>query len=176
MRQVFPTAIQSGVSQSGSCVLVLSVEDGRIQVPIIIGSYEAQSILLAREGVRPRRPMTHELMASMMDAYGLTLRMVTIDRLVEGIFYSTLHVSDGFVERNIDSRTTDAVTLALLCGAPIMMDDKVLEEAGAQAEPSEPEETMEQLEAELHRCEAEEEYERAELIQKKIDKLKGQSS
>ncbi len=99
--------------------------------------------------------------------------MVTIDRVLDGVFYATLHITDGFNEKAIDSRTTDAITLALLTDAPIMVDDNVLEETSVAAtEPPSPTPTLEALEAELHRCEEDEDYERAAEIQQQIEKMK----
>ena len=182
MRQVIPLTIQNGLSQSGSYILMLAEVDGDRSIPIFTGVHEAQGIMLAASGEQTRRPMTHQLMASMMNEYGLTLREVTIDRVNEGIFYATLHVTDGFNEKHFDSRPTDAVTLALLTGCKIMVNDKVIDEAGVRSEhdvqwttePSEGSRSIEELEAELRRCEENEEYERAAEIQKQIDELKNE--
>lgn len=173
MKQVYPLTIQSGMSQSGSYVLMLGEPESCMQVPIFIGAHEAQGILLAKETVQTRRPMTHELMTGIMKEYGLTLQQVTIDRVEEGIFYATLHMSDGFNEKRFDSRTTDAITLALLCDCPIMMADSVIEETGMRVEDESPKvETIEELEQELVECEEREDYERAAEIQKEIERLK----
>ena len=86
MKQVFPLTIQSGMSQSGSYVLMLGERESGLQIPIFIGAYEAQGILLAKETVQTRRPMTHELMVHVMQDYGLSLKEVSIDRVMEGIF------------------------------------------------------------------------------------------
>ena len=175
MKQVYPISIQSGMSQSGSHILMLLEPEGGRQIPIIIGAHEAQSILLAKETVRTRRPMTHELMTKMMEAYGLTLTKVTIDRVLDGVFYSTLHVSDGFNTKQLDSRTTDAVTLALLSDAPILVDDNVLEETGVAADSQKNTSStpaLEALETELRRCEEAEDYERAAEIQQRIEEMR----
>lgn len=177
MKKVIPLTIQSGLSQSGSYILMLGEVDGTRQIPIFIGAHEAQGIMLAQQPVPPRRPMTHMLMLSMMNEYGLTLRQVTIDRVEEGIFYATLHVSDGFNERQLDSRPTDAITLALLTSAPIYVDDRVIDETGVAGIPTpapvSDERTLELLEEELRQCEQREDYERAAEIQKEIEKMKG---
>ena len=164
------------MSQSGSYILMLLEPESQRQIPIIIGAHEAQGILLAKETVRTRRPMTHELMAHLMEAYALTLTQVTIDRVLDGVFYATLHVSDGFNTKQLDSRTTDAITLALLTNAPILVDDNVLAETGVAAQQVTPSSTptLEALEAELHRCEEAEDYERAAEIQEQIEKMKNQ--
>lgn len=183
MKQVYPVTIESGMTQSGSCILMLHEPQGNMQIPIVIGRNEAQSIILAQnpsESARLKRPMTHQLMTTMMETYGLTLKLVTIDRVQEGVFFATLHVSDGFNESTLDSRTTDAVTLALLTGAPIFIDEAVLEATGmpltdfrTAAPNPRPAATLEELELELRRCEQEENYERAAEIQAEIDKLTG---
>lgn len=172
MKQVYPITIQSGMSQSGSYVLMLCEPESEIQVPIIIGQYEAQSILLARENIKTGRPMTHQLIADIMDTFGLHLTRVTVDKLVEGVFHSTLHITDGFNEHHLDSRTSDAVALALLSDTPIFMDDNVLTDAGMQNNSDHTDTDIDALEAQLHLCEENEEYERAAEIQAKIDKLR----
>ncbi len=176
MKRVFPLTIQSGMSQSGSYILMLCEPESGVQVPIFIGAYEAQGILLAKESVKTRRPMTHELMMKVMEEYGLSLKEVSIDRVNEGIFYATLHMTDGFNTRSLDSRSSDAITLALLADCPIMMEESVIEETGVRMEGDsimvKEENTLEELEAELRRCEENEEYERAAEIQQQIEKLK----
>ena len=136
MKQVYPITIQGGMSQTGSCLLMLHEPEGGRQIPIVIGRSEAQCILLAlhpEESGKIKRPMTHQLMIEVMSTYGLTISRITIDRVLEGVFYATLHVSDGFNERQFDSRTTDAITLALLTDAPIFADEHVIEEASVKA-------------------------------------------
>lgn len=182
MKRVYPITIQGGMSQTGSYVLMLhEPEEGR-QVPIVIGRSEAQSILLAQnseESDRIKRPTTHRLMVEMMNTYGLTLKMVTIDRVVEGVFYATLHVSDGFNEHALDSRTTDAVTLALLTEAPVFADEQVIEDCGVrtqgQSADGSPEAEIRRLELQLKRCEADEDYERAAEIQARLETLRNQN-
>ncbi len=177
MKQVIPMTVQNGFSASGSYILMLTEVDGDRSIPIFTGAHEAQGIMLAASGEPTRRPMTHQLMASMMNEYGLTLCEVTIDRVEEGIFYATLHVTDGFNQHHFDCRPTDAVTLALMAGCKIMADDKVIEEAGIHADHIEAtappqSSTIEALEAELRRCEETEDYERAAEIQRKIEEMR----
>lgn len=174
MKRMFPLSIQSGLSQSDSYILMLGEAGTGRQVPIFIGGHEAQGILLAQESVETRRPLTHRLMCSIMDEYALTLQQVTIDRVSEGIFYATLHVSDGFSTKQFDSRTSDAITLALLKGCPILVAEQVIEETGVKMDISadSAEQNLEALEVELLRCEEREEYERAAEIQKQIEILK----
>ena len=126
MKQVYPLSIQSGMSQSDSFILMLCEPISNRQVPIFIGRHEAQGILLAKDHVDTRRPLTHQTMQQMMEVYGLSLDSVSIDRVLDGIFYATLHLTDGFNPKEIDCRPSDAVTMALLFNAPILMNDKVL--------------------------------------------------
>ncbi len=180
MKQVFPLSIQSGMSQSGSYILMLCEPVSGLQIPIFIGAHEAEGILLAKETVKTRRPMTHELMAHIMNDYGLTIKEVTIDNVMEGIFYATIHMTDGFNEKHFDSRTSDAITLALHCDCPIMVADDVLEETGVKMEAAvslfadndDPRHEIVRLEEELRLCEEREEYEKAAEIQKQIEQLK----
>lgn len=176
MKPVFPLTIQNGMSQSGSYILMLCEPQSGIQVPIFIGAHEAQGILLAKEEVKTRRPMTHQLIVKIMDQYGLSLKHVSIDRVSDGIFYATLHITDGFNTRTFDSRPSDAISLALLSHCPILMDDNVIEETGvtipnANQYPETPN-SIQQLEEQLRRCEESEEYERAAEIQQQIENLK----
>ncbi len=178
MKPVFPLTIQSGLSQSGSYILMLCEPQSGIQVPIFIGAHEAQGILLAKEEIKTRRPMTHQLILKVMDQYGLSLNHVSIDRVSDGIFYATLHITDGFNSRTFDSRPSDAISLALLSHCPILMDDNVIEETGVimQNANQNPENhnSIQQLEEQLRRCEESEEYERAAEIQKQLEKLKNE--
>ena len=162
LKRVFPLTIQRGMSQSDSYILMLGEAETGTQIPIFIGGYEAQSILLAQEHVDTRRPMTHMLLSRIMQEYALSLVEVTIDRVSEGIFYATLHVSDGFSQKRFDSRTS---------GSPIFVASQVLEECGVPITHS-GQASVEELEARLRRCEENEEYEQAAEIQKQIDELK----
>lgn len=176
MKRVFPTTLQSGASQSGSFVLMLFEPISARQIPIIIGPHEAHAILLARQSTSARRPLTHEVMLQVMDAYHLSLLRVSIDRVLEGIFYASLHIIGGTEEQIIDCRTTDAVVLALRAGVPIMVEEAVLEEAGVPIKTEESEggqqPSIEELQRELEQCLEREDYERADVIWHQIKKLK----
>lgn len=179
MKRVYPLTIQSGMSQSESYILMLCEPNSGRQIPIFIGAHEAQGILLAKETVKTKRPMTHELMVHVMNDFGLYLRKVTIDKVQEGIFYSTLYTTDGFNEKRFDSRTSDAITLALLCDCPILVADDVIEETSVKMDnPSfnnfnaNTKEEIAHLEQELHTCEENEDYEHAAEIQQRIEQLK----
>lgn len=183
--QVYPLQISQTMSMSDAYVLVLDAPDTGKQVPVIIGEPEAQAIVMAIEQRQARRPLTHQLINNIMEQYMLILKQVTIDRFDEGIFYSTLFISDGFTEKRIDSRTSDAIVLALMQGCPIMMAQNVLDETSMEpgalednlprnkAQLPNPDETLDQLETLLRQCEENEDYEQAAEIMKRINRMKG---
>ncbi len=184
--QVYPLQISQSMSMSGAYVLVLDAPDNGKQVPIIIGEAEAQAIVMAIEQKQARRPLTHNLLNNILEEYLLVLKQVTIDRFEEGIFYSTLYISDGFSEKRIDSRTSDAIVLALLQHCNIMIENRVLEETSMEPgalENNLPQNrsksqsdtlTLEQLEELLHECEEKEDYEQAAEIMEKINRMKNE--
>jgi hypothetical protein len=179
---VYPLQISQTMSMSDSYILVLDAPEMGKHVPVLIGEAEAQAIVMAIEQRHARRPLTHNLICNIMEEYMLTLKQVTIDRFDEGVFYSTLYVSDGFTEKKIDSRTSDAVVLALLQQSNILINMQVLEETSMEPGALEDNlphkrrpqaETLEELEAKLHQCEQDEDYEQAAEIMKRINQLKG---
>ena len=177
MKQVYPISIEGGPSSTGSYILMLEEPESGRRIPIVIGEYEAHAILIAKGMVNTGRPMTHRLMVDLMDNYGISIESASIDRVVDGIFYATLHTTDGFNHKDIDSRTTDAVTLTLLCNAPLYVDDSVLDECDTASTPAQKMSevpTLETLERELRRCEETEDYERAAEIQEQINKMRNE--
>ncbi|MCB8963715.1 MAG: bifunctional nuclease family protein [Bacteroidales bacterium] len=121
-------------TQSGAYALVLSEESGSRRIPIIIGGYEAQAIAIQLEGLTPPRPLTHDLFLSFAKAYTINLVDVQIYKLEEGVFFSKLHCDNGNKEVYIDSRTSDAVALALRFNCPIYTTDDIIEKAGITLE------------------------------------------
>ena len=143
-------------TQSGAYVLVLIEEEGNRKLPIVIGSAEAQAIAIALEGMSPPRPLTHDLFVNFSSAFNINLEEVLITKLEEGIFYSEL-ICDSLANRvKIDSRTSDAVALAIRFKCPIYADEEVLKQAGisstghsSDAAPSQEEVTTEEKSNEL---------------------------
>lgn len=117
-------------SQTGNYALVLAEEGSNRRIPIMIGAFEAQSIALHLEELNPPRPLTHDLFVSFSKAYKIFLKEVVISRLSEGIFYSVLYFFDGDDIVMIDSRTSDAVALALRFKCPIYTTREIVEDAG----------------------------------------------
>lgn len=117
-------------TQSGAYALVLAEENGERRIPIIIGPVEAQAIAIQLEGLKPPRPLTHDLIKNIAFAFDIALIEVTIYKLEEGIFYSELLCEMGGKEVRIDSRTSDAVALALRFRCPIYTSEEILKKAG----------------------------------------------
>ncbi|MDC3195586.1 bifunctional nuclease family protein [Flavobacteriaceae bacterium] len=118
-------------TQSGAYALVLSEMEGKRTLPIIIGAFEAQSIAIALEKeIRPPRPLTHDLFKTFSKRFKITVKQVIIHKLVDGIFFSSLIcVKDG-VEEIIDTRTSDAIAIAIRFLAPIYTYENILDKAG----------------------------------------------
>ena len=122
--------------QSGAYALILSQIGGPYRIPVVIGAAEAQSIALRMESITPPRPMTHDLFVSFAHAFGIKLREVFIYRFEDGIFSSELTFSDDERTIVIDSRTSDAIAIAMRTGAPIFTTPEILEETGFLLEES----------------------------------------
>jgi hypothetical protein len=117
-------------TQSGAYALVLAEEKGERRIPIIIGGFEAQSIVIKLENLAPPRPLTHDLFKSFADIFSIDITEVFIYKLEEGVFYSRLVCNNGEKEVDIDSRTSDAVALALRFNCQIYTTDDILDKAG----------------------------------------------
>ena len=117
-------------TQSGAYALVLTEEKGDRRIPIIVGGFEAQAIAIQLEGLNPPRPLTHDLFFNFALSFKIELLEVNIYKLEEGIFYSSLTCFDGKNTVNIDSRTSDAIALALRFKCPIFTTEEILERSG----------------------------------------------
>ena len=118
-------------TQNGAYALILSELDGERKLPIVIGTYEAQSIAIAIEkDIKPPRPLTHDLFKSFCERFDITIKQVIIHKLVDGVFYSSIICDRDGIEEIIDSRTSDAIALATRFDAPIFTYENILEKAG----------------------------------------------
>jgi len=118
-------------TQSGAYALVLSEMEGKRTLPIIIGAFEAQSIAIALEKeIRPPRPLTHDLFKTFSERFHITVKQVIIHKLVDGIFFSSLICEKDGVEEIIDTRTSDAIAIAIRFLAPIYTYENILDKAG----------------------------------------------
>lgn len=180
--QVEILGLSSNYSSGGAYALILKEIDGVRRLPIIIGSFEAQSIALEIEGIKPPRPLTHDLMKNIIDSLGLTLNEITISELRDGTFYATLSLDS--VE--IDSRPSDAIALAVRFGVPIYVAESVMQEAAFYPDDQEEEKSEQQfidkkkttrisrieaLRAQLQEAIEREDYERAAKLRDEIRKF-----
>ncbi|MGO1585259.1 bifunctional nuclease domain-containing protein [Mesonia sp.] len=128
-------------TQNGAYALLLSEMDGKRQLPIVIGAFEAQSIAIALEkDIKPPRPLTHDLFKSFSYRFSIQVKQVIIHKLVDGVFYSSLICERDKIEEIIDARTSDAIALALRFKAPIFTYQNILEKAGIYLKTDEDEE------------------------------------
>lgn len=116
--------------KSGAYALILEEVDGPHRIPIIIGAADAQSIAIRLERIIPLRPTTHDLFVSFAHAFGVKLKEVLIYKFEDGIFSSELTFTDGERTIVIDSRTSDAVAIAMRTQAPIFTTKEILDETG----------------------------------------------
>ena len=123
-------------TQSGAYALVLSEMDGARTLPIIIGAFEAQSIAIALEKeIRPPRPLTHDLFKTFSDRFQIVITQVIIHKLVDGVFFSSLVCEKDGKEEVIDTRTSDAIAIAVRFKAPIYTYENILDKAGIYLKP-----------------------------------------
>jgi bifunctional DNase/RNase len=177
-------------SSSGAYALVLGEVKGKRKLPIVIGGAEAQSIAIELENMRPSRPLTHDLMKNTLSAFGMEVTEVLIHKMTEGIFYAQMTVTDGIREEFIDSRSSDAVAIAVRFGCPIRCSEQVMDAAGVDLDGTEgempqledtpiptssspTEEPLEELKRQLDEAIATENYELASELKKRIDDRKG---
>lgn len=123
-------ALSHSITQTHSYAVVLGEVNGLRRLPIVIGGFEAQAIAVALEKMQPSRPLTHDLMKNFMAAFSIELHEIIISDLQEGIFYSKLVCSSDHDTIEIDSRTSDALALAVRFGCPVYTYEHILESAG----------------------------------------------
>lgn len=118
-------------TQSGAYALVLSEVEGNRTLPIIIGAFEAQSIAIALETeIKPPRPLTHDLFKTFADTFSVKVKEVIIHKLVDGVFFSSLICEGNGKEEIVDTRTSDAIAIAVRFNAPIYTYENILDKAG----------------------------------------------
>ncbi len=117
-------------TQTGAYALVLGEEPGKRRLPIIIGGFEAQAIAIELEKMQPSRPLTHDLFKTFAENFEIGIKEVIIYNLVEGIFYAKLVCNNGAKEVEIDTRTSDAIALAVRFNCPIYTYEFILSNSG----------------------------------------------
>ncbi|MCZ7557132.1 MAG: bifunctional nuclease family protein [Bacteroidia bacterium] len=121
--------LSTSSSSGGAYALILRETDGQRRLPIIIGAFEAQAIALEIEGIKPPRPMTHDLFKDVIETLGFAITEVTITELREGTFYARLSLDNTAMDE-VDARPSDAIALAVRFGIPVFVAEEVLDEAG----------------------------------------------
>jgi bifunctional DNase/RNase len=183
--------LSTNPASGGAYALILREVQGSRRLPIIIGQAEAQSIALEMEGIKPPRPLTHDLMKNIITAFGGELTDVVIDDLRDGTFFAKLNIDN----QQIDSRPSDAIALAVRYGVQIFVAAPVMDEAAFVPEEEEEDqppparakeqqkqkpkssqamgkkEKLEQFHQQLKEAIEKEEYEKAAKLRDEIRKL-----
>lgn len=128
-------------------IVLLKERDGERYLPIWIGAVEATAIAFALQGVETQRPMTHDLMKSILEEVGVTVDMISIVELREGTFYSSIRLTSNGSTYEISSRPSDAIALAVRTGVPIYAAEDVVEEASITIKDDEEESEVEKFRA-----------------------------
>lgn len=118
--------------QSGAYALILAEKEGTRRIPIIVGTPEAQSIAIALEKIHTPRPLTHDLLTSLLGAYQVHINHVLIYKFEDGIYYAELSCTDGERDVTIDARTSDAIAIALRVRCKIYILSDILDECGVE--------------------------------------------
>jgi bifunctional DNase/RNase len=191
--------LSTSPSSGGAYALILNEMDGSRRLPIIIGTFEAQAIALELERIKPPRPMTHDLLRSVIQGFGSYVKSVLISELRDGTFFAQISLDSDGNDLELDARPSDAIALAIRFDSPIFVAASVLDEAGIVSESrvddptitpvpasestvhlsAATKETVEEdtrvssLEKQLANAIANEDYERAATLRDEINRLKG---
>ncbi|MEY3052464.1 MAG: hypothetical protein RLY31_2249 [Bacteroidota bacterium] len=123
-------ALSHSVTLSHNYAVVLGEQHGSRRLPIVIGGFEAQAIAVAMERMTPNRPLTHDLLKNTMETFSIDLKEVVINNLLDGIFYARLVCEREGEIYEIDSRTSDALAMAVRYSCPIYTYEFILDAAG----------------------------------------------
>lgn len=121
--------LSSSPATGGAYAILLKEIDGNRRLPIIIGQFEAQAIALEMEGIKPPRPLTHDLLKSIIDNLGGTVIEIIVNELRENTFYAKIILDVSGLTNEIDARPSDAIALAVRADAPIYVTEAVMEAA-----------------------------------------------
>jgi uncharacterized protein len=135
LTEVHLVAIANSEQQPNNFVVILREKQGKRQLPLVIGAFEAHAIAVALEHIRPARPMTHDLFKNTMEAAGASLKDVIIAELNDSIFYALMNwqLPDEEI-LTVDARSSDALALAIRAQCPIYVNAAVMAEAGIELE------------------------------------------
>lgn len=182
--------LSTSPATGGAYAILLKEVDGIKRLPIIIGAFEAQAIALEIEGIKPPRPLTHDLLKQLIDNLGATVLEVIVDELRENTFYAKIILDVSGLTNEIDARPSDAIALAVRADAPIFVSDFVMEtaafipseeneaekapgavESTEEHKPSTKEAQLAALQDKLREAIEREEYERAARLRDDIKRL-----
>ena len=124
---IIANLLPSSVGSSSFILLLESKDNSNLKFPIVIGYNEAQAITIEMEGIKPSRPLTHDLFINMLNGLSMTIDSITITKFIDGIFYAKITVNANNTFIDIDSRPSDAVAISLRSKAPIKINSKLLE-------------------------------------------------
>jgi len=123
---IIANLLPSSVGSSSYILLLESKDDSDLKFPIVIGYNEAQAITIEMEGIKPSRPLTHDLFVNMLNDLSIKIESITITKFIDGIFYAIITVRVNHTTIDIDSRPSDAVAISLRSKVPIMIDSNML--------------------------------------------------
>lgn len=189
-------ALHHSVTHSHNYAVILGETHGRRRLPVVIGGFEAQAIAVAMENMVPTRPLTHDLFKNTLESFNIEVKEVIINNLLDGVFHARLICMQEGEEVEIDSRTSDAIAMAVRFGCPIFTYEFILEQAGVVLEENEGDEgkspevkkrrqrrksenlpyskqTDDELNALLDQVIGQEDYERAAEIRDELNRRKG---
>ena len=124
---IIANLLPSSVGSSSFILLLESKDNSNLKFPIVIGYNEAQAITIEMEGIKPSRPLTHDLFINMLNGLSMKIDSITITKFIDGIFYAKITVNANNTFIDIDSRPSDAVAISLRSKAPIKINSKLLE-------------------------------------------------
>ena len=173
------------LTQSQASGIILKEKNGERTLPIVIGEYEAQSIALGLENIKPPRPITHDLTLSILESCGVTMDSVLITELKNNTYYAVIRLKKKLKYWDIDARPSDAIAMAVRSTIPIFVDEEVMN-VGSYEPDEEEKETknyafesvtsqLDQLKSELQKAVESEDYERAADLRDQIKKIESGS-
>jgi len=192
--QVEILGLSSSPSVGGAYALLLREVFGQRRLPIIIGQFEAQAIALELEGIKPPRPLTHDLLKSFIDNLGVVVLEIIIDELRDNTFYSKIVLDISSIKNSIDSRPSDAIALAVRTSAPIYVAESVMQVASFIPSENDKQDNFMQsgddkfdissdkdtksasLQDQLREAIEKEDYERAAKLRDEIEKINGKNN
>lgn len=195
--QVEILGLSASPTAGGAYALLLKETYGNRRLPIIIGSFEAQAIALELEGIKPPRPLTHDLLKIFVDNLSGMINEIIIDELRDNTFYAKIVLEVASLENKVDSRPSDAIALAVRTGAPIYVNEDVMNSASFEptgdetddilgtgkdsmekksGTPEKGETKLGALQNQLREAIDKEDYERAARLRDEINKLKGSNN